>query len=157
MIRRPPRSTRTDTVFPYTARFRSARDARADVDRAADRRCGRAVDVGHAQVDADLFENLGIDLLVGVEGIIARIVERQAIESLRNAVGRKAADGEAATARAPGVVVLEAAAWKQVDDVVDRLPRPLAAHDFLVENLLRLRRIRNDDADRKSTRLNSSH
>src|SRR3546814_10709884 len=76
MIRRPPRSTRTDTVFPYTARFRSARDARADVDRAADRRCGRAVDVGHAQVDADLFENLGIDLLVGVEGIIARIVER---------------------------------------------------------------------------------
>src|SRR3546814_18836589 len=26
MIRRPPRSTRTDTLFPYTTRFRSATD-----------------------------------------------------------------------------------------------------------------------------------
>src|SRR3546814_2078367 len=26
MIRRPPRSTRTDTLFPYTTRFRSAKD-----------------------------------------------------------------------------------------------------------------------------------
>src|SRR3546814_3852411 len=37
MIRRPPRSTRTDTLFPYTTLFRSA-DAR--------RRHGR--DAGHA-------------------------------------------------------------------------------------------------------------
>src|SRR3546814_5171879 len=29
MIRRPPRSTRTDTLFPYTTLFRSARTARA--------------------------------------------------------------------------------------------------------------------------------
>src|SRR3546814_4607534 len=28
MIRRPPRSTRTDTLFPYTTLFRSARDQR---------------------------------------------------------------------------------------------------------------------------------
>src|SRR3546814_20712137 len=28
MIRRPPRSTRTDTLFPYTTLFRSAADAR---------------------------------------------------------------------------------------------------------------------------------
>src|SRR3546814_15058272 len=28
MIRRPPRSTRTDTLFPYTTLFRSARGAR---------------------------------------------------------------------------------------------------------------------------------
>src|SRR3546814_8499046 len=27
MIRRPPRSTRTDTLFPYTTLFRSATDA----------------------------------------------------------------------------------------------------------------------------------
>src|SRR3546814_5796496 len=27
MIRRPPRSTRTDTLFPYTTRFRSETDA----------------------------------------------------------------------------------------------------------------------------------
>src|SRR3546814_19917583 len=29
MIRRPPISTRTDTLFPYTTLFRSARDSRA--------------------------------------------------------------------------------------------------------------------------------
>src|SRR3546814_6165864 len=29
MIRRPPRSTRTDTLFPYTTLFRSLRDRRA--------------------------------------------------------------------------------------------------------------------------------
>src|SRR3546814_7623345 len=28
MIRRPPRSTRTDTLFPYTTLFRSIRNAR---------------------------------------------------------------------------------------------------------------------------------
>src|SRR3546814_1626702 len=30
MIRRPPRSTRTDTLFPYTTLFRSLRRGRAD-------------------------------------------------------------------------------------------------------------------------------
>src|SRR3546814_9033921 len=30
MIRRPPRSTRTDTLFPYTTLFRSATSARPD-------------------------------------------------------------------------------------------------------------------------------
>src|SRR3546814_13471180 len=32
MIRRPPRSTRTDTLFPYTTLFRSGRAARESVD-----------------------------------------------------------------------------------------------------------------------------
>src|SRR3546814_12573064 len=31
MIRRPPRSTRTDTLFPYTTLFRSRRVGHADV------------------------------------------------------------------------------------------------------------------------------
>src|SRR3546814_3678891 len=30
MIRRPPRSTRTDTLFPYTTLFRSSEDRHAD-------------------------------------------------------------------------------------------------------------------------------
>src|SRR3546814_5172471 len=30
MIRRPPRSTRTDTLFPYTTLFRSCGDSTAD-------------------------------------------------------------------------------------------------------------------------------
>src|SRR3546814_9327964 len=33
MIRRPPRSTRTDTLFPYTTLFRSARGARKPAQR----------------------------------------------------------------------------------------------------------------------------
>src|SRR3546814_1891849 len=36
MIRRPPRSTRTDTLFPYTTLFRSRLELRADLRRIAD-------------------------------------------------------------------------------------------------------------------------
>src|SRR3546814_18129889 len=43
MIRRPPRSTRTDTLFPYTTRFRSPRRGqRADVLHRTLRFLGRA-------------------------------------------------------------------------------------------------------------------
>src|SRR3546814_11498888 len=42
MIRRPPRSTRTDTLFPYTTLFRSP-DLRA----ARDEGRGRAAEEGH--------------------------------------------------------------------------------------------------------------
>src|SRR3546814_10028070 len=37
MIRRPPRSTRTDTLVPYTTLFRSARTRRSAVQDLADR------------------------------------------------------------------------------------------------------------------------
>src|SRR3546814_17091317 len=33
MIRRPPRSTRTDTLFPYTTLFRAVAEGRAGADR----------------------------------------------------------------------------------------------------------------------------
>src|SRR3546814_2433465 len=44
MIRRPPRSTRTDTLFPYTTLFRSAQSGSADHQQAARRAglCGRS-------------------------------------------------------------------------------------------------------------------
>src|SRR3546814_21189982 len=41
MIRRPPRSTRTDTLFPYTTLFRSHRPSRALFDRRAARHSAR--------------------------------------------------------------------------------------------------------------------
>src|SRR3546814_2927784 len=44
MIRRPPRSTRTDTLFPYTTLFRSLRacaGGRAAGDRGTSRSCAR--------------------------------------------------------------------------------------------------------------------
>src|SRR3546814_10181164 len=52
MIRRPPRSTRTDTLFPYTTLFRSQRLVAVEgagvlgerVERASQRRPGLAVD-----------------------------------------------------------------------------------------------------------------
>src|SRR3546814_19699579 len=60
MIRRPPRSTRTDTLFPYTTLFRSKTNARnGEIDtvfapcykgflklemQALDQRCGRTAD-----------------------------------------------------------------------------------------------------------------
>src|SRR3546814_15222635 len=36
MIRRPPRSTRTDTLFPYTTLFRSGRNPRREIFEAED-------------------------------------------------------------------------------------------------------------------------
>src|SRR3546814_6906279 len=44
MIRRPPRSTRTDTLFPYTTLFRSLRQARRDRQGGAARMPERAHD-----------------------------------------------------------------------------------------------------------------
>src|SRR3546814_9756247 len=46
MIRRPPRSTRTDTLFPYTTLFRSGeyRDAEQRGERKGTDRYGAAVD-----------------------------------------------------------------------------------------------------------------
>src|SRR3546814_5225414 len=56
MIRRPPRSTRTDTLFPYTTLFRSETDsAGALIDSAADLR-----DVARA-VAASISPNLLIE------------------------------------------------------------------------------------------------
>src|SRR3546814_12176436 len=65
MIRRPPRSTRTDTLFPYTTLFRSV-----------ERRLGRAPKLliakmgqdGHdrgANVIASAFSDMGFDVVSG--------------------------------------------------------------------------------------------
>src|SRR3546814_5755713 len=47
MIRRPPRSTRTDTLFPYTTLFRSG-GGEAEPARAAGDEGGLACNVGHS-------------------------------------------------------------------------------------------------------------
>src|SRR3546814_3632847 len=57
MIRRPPRSTRTDTLFPYTTLFRSDRIGTEDQLqpgelRAGDEAPGQAVGARHVAVDA---------------------------------------------------------------------------------------------------------
>src|SRR3546814_13783911 len=53
MRRRPPRSTRTDTLFPYTTRFRSELRAGISVDQGttfSDR-----INVGHARATPNCF------------------------------------------------------------------------------------------------------
>src|SRR3546814_19623298 len=56
MIRRPPRSTRTDTLFPYTTLFRSAMQSKAQ--RLEQRRCEPcSADRGGGEHDND--ENRG--------------------------------------------------------------------------------------------------
>src|SRR3546814_11761191 len=56
MIRRPPRSTRTDTLFPYTTLFRSLTSARHAIDTGEDahrlmrvqsERVAHAINAGH--------------------------------------------------------------------------------------------------------------
>src|SRR3546814_7181922 len=57
MIRRPPRSTRTDTLFPYTTLFRSEDAIRINLERWL-----QAADAfGDALDDAEGLENLDID------------------------------------------------------------------------------------------------
>src|SRR3546814_3148933 len=45
MIRRPPRSTRTDTLFPYTTLFRSQAGSQTDAARSGQRRAEGAAEV----------------------------------------------------------------------------------------------------------------
>src|SRR3546814_4681578 len=69
MIRRPPRSTRTDTLFPYTTLFRSAELARHIAAAAPQRRANRggaggsaafeaAVDVGRSEEHTSELQSL---------------------------------------------------------------------------------------------------
>src|SRR3546814_5175282 len=53
IIRRPPRSTRTDTLFPYTTLFRSPRQAIGRHDRLCDRLRGS---FAHSAADDGLCE-----------------------------------------------------------------------------------------------------
>src|SRR3546814_9851020 len=54
MIRRPPRSTRTDTLFPYTTLFRSVVQQHRDIEHAPRR-------------FADMFEDAGRQRMIGLE------------------------------------------------------------------------------------------
>src|SRR3546814_1679923 len=51
MIRRPPRSTRTDTLFPYTTLFRSLADAQQSIGKAS-QAAAQAASQGVAQAQA---------------------------------------------------------------------------------------------------------
>src|SRR3546814_14820540 len=71
MIRRPPRSTRTDTLFPYTTLFRSARSGE--------------VGLGVADVGQRLLERRRVDDLLALEvlGGEGRDRDRHVLKALR--------------------------------------------------------------------------
>src|SRR3546814_13070621 len=102
MIRRPPRSTRTDTPFPYTTLFRSSRDrgaagcvafGRDRQEGGADRlQAGRAV--SYEAVGAEAGHNGGDDGAHAVPADDGRPVEPWLRRHLRGGVaGRDLGDG----------------------------------------------------------------
>src|SRR3546814_1938529 len=79
MIRRPPRSTRTDTLFPYTTLFRSALLGAASSDIAPD---VHFTDLGGDSLSALTFGNLLADIFdveVPVSVIVSPASDLQAI------------------------------------------------------------------------------
>src|SRR3546814_8209325 len=73
MIRRPPRSTRTDTLFPYTTLFRSdpvgviLRQAEAVARRLLDRSDGGGVAARHQHVDEHVIGWDGVEAMLKQE------------------------------------------------------------------------------------------
>src|SRR3546814_2388522 len=85
MIRRPPRSTRTDTLFPYTTLFRSEKRVgfrddvrparRAAVDRADDQRLAeRGERVDEIVLIADDVDVGAVAEMIGGEAFAARLL-----------------------------------------------------------------------------------
>src|SRR3546814_982387 len=116
MIRRPPRSTRTDTLFPYTTLYRSVLDCLID----------------------EILQRLAADQAFAEHRPVG---DRRAIQRKRHLLqveaavaGRIQRAGDAAGAGADDQVRLEALGIEQLE------------HANVGET-----------ADRKSTRLNSSH
>src|SRR3546814_14510147 len=108
MIRRPPRSTRTDTLFPYTTLFRS--EDRADGKERRALRPVAAARIGGITVGVDIIDAEG-HRLIGIEGaklpvdvvvpVGPVLVTEQAAEGeagLRHVIARAAVDLEGLTA-----------------------------------------------------------
>src|SRR3546814_14402276 len=79
MIRRPPRSTRTDTLFPYTTRFRSARFGEEGVDLAM---------VDSTNADVPGFTPPERDIGPVIEAVMAKATRRVVVASFSRHVHR---------------------------------------------------------------------
>src|SRR3546814_20236824 len=91
MIRRPPRSTRTDTLFPYTTRFRSGSPI-----------WSQTVATGHA---AGWFWDIGLPERRGIGCVYAsRFLDDEAAEArLRSYIAAALPDAPAVAVRKPGL------------------------------------------------------
>src|SRR3546814_13096944 len=70
MMRRPPRSNRTDTLFPYTTLFRSAPAAAAGIGQRAGGRQQQALLQGEEMPAHRLLGGQGIAPLDGIEHLV---------------------------------------------------------------------------------------
>src|SRR3546814_10536282 len=166
MIRRPPRSTRTDTLFPYTTLFRS-RAALGDLQRPAVRAaCYELGELHRLGGELDAAEEAyfeasrrGHDPRPGLS--LLRLLQGRTEEAWSSLVGQPGASG-------PGHQAELLAATVEVALVSGRLDEARSAADQLGDTA---RRCGTDHlhalaclsagrillADRKSTRLTSSH
>src|SRR3546814_17982965 len=88
MIRRPPRSTRTDTLFPYTTLFRS-RSRRAERrDRDHGRRCGDRS--GHHRRPRRVGVHPAVKAVARPAGSVSAAVARRSVR--RRSFGRQAVE-----------------------------------------------------------------
>src|SRR5690606_38029837 len=127
----------TQRSLDLTAEFRRRGD-RAEVDGAARGRGRRGVDVGRAGVDRSRADQFRVQLLVGVQRVVARVVHRHAVEGLRNARTVEAVQTDVAARRAIGVVVGEAHARNKVQNFVDGLTGGLGLDELLSDARARL-------------------
>src|SRR3546814_14869195 len=90
MIRQPPRSTRTDTLFPYTTLFRSTRLGSAHLDKIVpDSDPQQGIDYlqrAAAQGDDTARARLGTAYLFGADGVPAQ--PQQGVELLQAAADK---------------------------------------------------------------------
>src|SRR3546814_3227849 len=129
MIRRPPRSTRTDTLFPYTTLFRSY---------ACQKQAVEDQKTQHAIFQQD-------EQIIGVNGLDAlRIGKTERDAAPPNAIAKRVLHDEAE----PLLILLDAR--------LRAVTRRSAAPDHAIETLDEEGRY-DESGDRKSTRLNSSH
>src|SRR3546814_20161131 len=101
MIRRPPRSTRTDTLFPYTTLFRSVEEQRIFIsvaqrrgDRQRDGREQRAPPQFAPQREQAAAEEGGVEEHVEIIALVPRAHSGEARHLQRVAFGAKARSEE---------------------------------------------------------------
>src|SRR3546814_3682242 len=131
MIRRPPRSTRTDTLFPYTTLFRSVRREAED-----------AVRAGRSELflsDQTIGEDrVGMAMVLAAAAVHTHLVRK----GLRSYASINVRSAEVLDTHAFAVLVGVGAT---------------TVHAYLAEAAIADRQSRGLFGDRKSTRLNSSH
>src|SRR3546814_7707872 len=108
MIRRPPRSTRTDTLFPYTTLFRSPYEITAL------RRLTTRYGIGEAFLDRLMRERRFVDIYAVVRGAPIASEPSYSIKALEAFYGLKR-EGEVKTA---GGSVVAYETWREPGDKI---------------------------------------